>query len=73
MTPPTVFGTLSRDGRTIQVLCPFCHCAHVHGSTGITDGHNRHRLSHCTGRPVPATPGYFITLAPDKCAKPVRT
>jgi hypothetical protein len=44
MSPPQVTGTLSRNGRTITVRCPFCSRKHVHGAAtfGL-------RVAHCQG------------------------
>jgi hypothetical protein len=64
MTPPTVFATLSRDRRTVQIRCPYCGDAHLHGAAGILDGRNNHRLSHCLNKRFANAAGYFIELQP---------
>lgn len=56
MTAPNVPAELEPGGRTVRVLCPFCHGPrggkrwHVHG---IGDGSAYgERLSHCHGQPA---------------------
>jgi hypothetical protein len=39
-----VVGTLSRDGRTVVLVCPHCRRRHTHG---VVDGHVGHRNAHC--------------------------
>jgi hypothetical protein len=73
MSPPTIPGTLSPDRRTVQVRCPHCGQVHMHGSAGILDGRNNHRLSHCIDRAHADGPGYFITPPLANPAKSVRS
>lgn len=41
---PVLVGTLSADGRTVRVWCPYCRRDHLHGASGLG-----HRVAHCTG------------------------
>ena len=63
MTPPVILGTLSRDGRTVTVRCPYCGGEHTHGAAGIGDGTGAHRLTHCAHPKHAASAGYLIRLA----------
>lgn len=51
------YGTVSKDGRTITVECPFCYELHTHGLPTGKVLHNDMRGSHCVGRPAGA---YFL-------------
>lgn len=52
---PVVIGTVSHDGRSVTVRCPWCRKDHVHGAPDpAPEGSSMKvvglRLSHCTDR-----------------------
>ena len=61
---PVVFGRLTARGVLVVVTCPHCRRLHRHGSAGIVDGRNRHRLPHCAEPAPAATRGYFVAVRP---------
>jgi len=60
---PLLLGTTSKDGKRIQVWCPFCRVVHHHGwSQG--DKKISHRGAHCTIRHTDiGSYGYYIKPA----------
>jgi len=61
--PPVILATLSRDGRTVAIRCPYCQREHTHGAAGIVDGTNPHRSAHCRDQQPGSAAGYVIHMA----------
>lgn len=62
MKPPFIHGTLTHDGRLVEVTCPHCGGRHLHGAAGIIDGSNPHRIAHCKLPPHVRAVGYVVLM-----------
>lgn len=60
---PVLSGRLNAAGNQVLVACPHCGRDHQHGTAGIADGTNMHRLAHCRDAASPyAKTGYVVAL-----------
>lgn len=61
---PTMFVTMSRDGKQISGECPFCKKTHTHGTAGERGPDFGHRVSHCEVDDPRGGDGYYVRLVP---------
>lgn len=58
---PIVDARRTRNGRQLEIVCPFCGEKHLHGAVSPQVGAgNGHRLAHCLKRTEQNDKGYIL-------------